>query len=422
MLKLNADSTFHYELLRLLGSSRERGADIAEVLSIASQIIPGSFESWYEQFKTLADRVRSSVEKNSDLHPVSISNAMFRAASYYRAADFFLHGNKYDPRIYQTWNDATVCFDRAIALLDIPGERLEIDAGEFHIPAVLYRPFADNDSRATLLLCNGFDGSQEEMLHAMGFAALQRGFNVLTFEGPGQPTVRREQGLGFIAEWEKVVTPVVTACRQLPSVDPSRIALFGYSFGGYLAPRAAAFEPRLAAVVCVDGLYDAGSAFAGVLPEHLRHLFDEGQIADFNREAIQAMTSNTNLRWAIEHGCWAFGVNTPYEFLRRAEGMTLQGFASQVECPVLVCEAEDDRFFSGQPLRLVDALGERATYCKLTAEDAAGEHCHVGASDVLGRVVMDWLEDLLQPGSESTHGSLEMTGDSLNGAIRQGVF
>jgi monovalent cation:H+ antiporter-2, CPA2 family len=75
--------------------------------------------------------------------------------------------------------------------------------------------------------------------------------------------------------------------------------------------------------------------------------------------------------------------------------MTLRGIAEQVECPVLVCEAEDERFFAGQPIELVEALGERATYRKLTAADSAGGHCQVGASDMLGRVAVDWLEEVL---------------------------
>jgi hypothetical protein len=217
MLTLNTDPTFQYELLRVLGLSRDRGSDIGEVLSIAPKIIPGDFESWYEEFNRLADHVRASVQ--SDKHRVSTRNAMFRAANYYRAADFFLHGKPADSRIREIWKSATACFDRAIALLDVPAQRVQIDAGAFDIPAILYRPSADGLPRPTLLLCNGFDGSQEEMLHAIGFSALERGFNVLTFEGPGQPTVLREQGIGFVGEWERVVTPVVNYCEKLVCVD-----------------------------------------------------------------------------------------------------------------------------------------------------------------------------------------------------------
>ena len=395
MLTLNADPTFQYELLRVLGTSRDRGADVGEVLEIAPQIVPGDFESWYEQFNQLAAHVRSSVDYESDRHPISIRNAMFRAASYYRAADFFLHGKPGDPRIREIWNYATACFDRAISLLDVPGERMQIDAGDFHIPAIFYRPSSDGLPRPPLLLVNGFDGSQEEMLHAVGFSALERSFNVLTLEGPGQPTVLREQGLGFIGDWERVVTPVVTECERLDSVDASRIALLGYSFGGYLAPRAAAFDHRLSAVVCVDGLFDIYEAFTQSVSPDFKRLLDEQRVDDLNRAAALGMRRNTNMRWAIEHGCWAFQAATPYEFLERTRTMSLRGLAEQIECPILVCEAEHDRFFAGQPEQLVQALGARATYRKLTAADAASDHCHVGASDVLNRVVMDWLEDVI---------------------------
>jgi dipeptidyl aminopeptidase/acylaminoacyl peptidase len=44
-----------------------------------------------------------------------------------------------------------------------------------------------------------------------------------------------------------VVGPVLDFLTQQSGVDPGRIALLGVSLGGYLAPRAAAYEPRLAA-------------------------------------------------------------------------------------------------------------------------------------------------------------------------------
>lgn len=392
MLQLSQDPTFQYELLRTLGVTRDRGADVGEVLSIAPKIISGDFESWYQNFNRLAERVRASVEGNAGRHPVSSRNAMFRAATYFRAADFFLHGNPDDPRIRETWTNATACFNCAISLLDVPAQRMEIDAGDFRIPAVFYRPYGNQRPRPTLILINGFDGSQEEMLHVIGFAALERGFNVLTCEGPGQPTVLRGQGLGFIGEWERVVTPVVTHCLRLASVDPGAITLLGYSFGGFLAPRAAAFENRLAAVVCVDGIFDVYQSFSSALSLEMRRHLAERKVDELNRAIEQAKLHNTHLRWAVEHGCWAFRTDSPYEFLERTRNMSMRNIAWQIECPVLVCEATDDRFFAGQPQLLAAAIGEQATYRKLTAADSAGEHCHVGANDVLSRTVMDWVE------------------------------
>ncbi len=78
--------------------------------------------------------------------------------------------------------------------------------------------------------------------------------------------------------------------------------------------------------------------------------------------------------------------------------MTMRGLAERIECPVLVCDAVNDGFFAGQPEQHMRALGVKATHRRLTEADAAGEHCHVGASDVMNGVAMDWLEETLGTG------------------------
>lgn len=55
--------------------------------------------------------------------------------------------------------------------------------------------------------------------------------------------------------------------KDFPFIDTSKIGLVGMSLGGYLAARAAAFEPRLAAVMCVDGVYDFLEAAFKIFPE-----------------------------------------------------------------------------------------------------------------------------------------------------------
>lgn len=94
-------------------------------------------------------------------------------------------------------------------------------------------------------------------------AAQERGYTVITFDGPGQPGPRYRDGLVFRPDWETVVSPVIDWATGRLEVDPGRIALFGNSMGGGLAPRAAAFEPRIRALICIDGVYDIGQAYAG---------------------------------------------------------------------------------------------------------------------------------------------------------------
>ena len=169
-----------------------------------------------------------------------------------------MHGNPDDPRIDHAYYRARECFGTAAALFDPPIEPVEIPYENTVLHGYFYRgagsgPGTDQDAtpRPTIIMHSGFDGTCEE-LHWIGAAAAQeRGYHVLTFDGPGQPAARRFDGLVFRPDWENVVTPVLDwllARPGAPFTDPTRVALFGLSMGGLLAPRAAAFEHRLAAV------------------------------------------------------------------------------------------------------------------------------------------------------------------------------
>ncbi len=339
VLPLNSDDTFAFEILRVLAHARYGGSDVAEVLTAANGIVPGNFTSFSSAFHALANRVRSRADGlDATRYPVSVRDDLFAASNYYRAADFFVHGDWEDPEIKDLWVQQTACFDKALSLLPIPGRRVTLKGDGFDIPAIFYAVDPPSGGkkikRPTLIVGNGYDGSQEELLHVSGFAALERGWNVITYEGPGQPTVRRDQDLGFIVEWEKVVTPVVDHLSTLPEVDMSRVALYGYSLGGWLATRAAAFEHRISAVVAVDGVYSAGDAFLDQLPPALMSLYKSGNKSAFDTTVTAALAGGkapTSLRWGVEQGLWSFKVRSGYDFLHVAAKMTRSRFQSSWE-------------------------------------------------------------------------------------------
>ncbi|KAM0326708.1 hypothetical protein ACHAQA_006581 [Verticillium albo-atrum] len=376
-----------------------QGADIGEVLVAAQSIKPGDIASYYSAFNDLANRVHRQAQAiNSTRHTISARNTFFKAATYYRSADFFLHGNWSDPRINELWVKQLAAFDSAISLLPVPGERITLRAKDdnFTIPAIFFGS-GRRGPRPTLILGNGYDGSQEEMFHVVGEAALQRGMNVITYEGPGQTTVRRQQGLGFIPQWERAVTPVVDYALSRPEVDPDSIGLWGYSFGGYLAPRAAAFEHRLAAVFAIDGIYDFGASILDNFPDELKEVFEARNATLFDyyiERAIADPSTPTSMRWAIEQGMWSFAVKSPYEFVRRTQEYSLRDIADNIRAPVFVGDAQNDMFFPGQARELADSLGSRATHRLFRNIEGAGEHCSTGANVLANQVTLDWFEDI----------------------------
>lgn len=173
---LSTDPSFNFELTRCLALSRYRGADIIDVLQAAGTIVPGDFESWYSTWHAIAERTANTIA-DGEKYPVSARDRLLAAASYYRAADIYLHGTPGDRRIHDLWAKQTECFDKAMPLLEYPAKRYTVKADDFNVPVIFYH-CNERGPRPTFLVCHGYGGSQEELLHIAGLAALERGYNV----------------------------------------------------------------------------------------------------------------------------------------------------------------------------------------------------------------------------------------------------
>lgn len=407
MVQLSPDHDFHFEILRDIALAPYEGADIGEVLVAANKIKEKDFESYYKAFYDLAIRVDKTARAiDTRKNPISARQNFFKAATYYRSADFFLHGNWSDPRINSLWRQQTAAFNSAIGLLPIPGQRITLCAknDNFTIPAIFYGSGMPGP-RPTIMLGNGYDGAQEEMYHVIGQAAVQRGINVITYEGPGQPTVRREQNLGFIPDWEKVVSPVVDYLVTRPEVDPKSIGLLGYSLGGYLAPRAAAFDDRIAAVIAIDGVYDYGAANLNEYPDFVKAIFKAGNATAFNKiigEALASPETETSVVWGIQQGLWSYNAKTPFEWMTKVQEYTLANVYKKIKAPVFVAEAQLDDVIPGQSKILAQKLGKVATYHLFESIDGAAYHCSIGASVLQNQVVLDWFENVVEKAQKST--------------------
>lgn len=217
----------------------------------------------------------------------------------------------------------------------------------------------------------------------------------------------RVQGLHFRADWEKVVTPVIDHLETRTDVDKERIALWGVSLGGYLAPRAAAFNHRLAALIADGGVYDivGGQALQNAPPgtslEEARSGFIEAMMSEpdeLNEWFFDKMRDSMDMRWYIGHGMYAFGESTPVNYMMALAKMSMEGLAGNITCPTLVCDAEND---TSMPKGTAKALYDRLTcpkeYRLFTVEEAAGLHCQIGAYILGNQVKLDWLMKVMPP-------------------------
>lgn len=396
-----SDPTFSFQLLRTIGSSYYGASDVGECLSTAYRITEGDFESWYREWLKTAERVEKFAEEClSAGHEVSARQAYLRASSYYRTAEFFLHENPSDPRIAETWQNSVDCFLKAAEHFPHSFESVEIPYEGTTIPAYFYRPShpstssSSSSSPPTVVVHTGFDGTQEELYSQCAVAALERGYNCLTFEGPGQGRVIRRQGIPFRYDWEKVVTPVIDYAVGRDDVDSKHVALMGISLGGYLAARAAAFEPRITACILNDGVFDVSTSFARGFPKPLTDIIEQNimEKSDVIDTAVEVMMGLvTGVRWGYSHGMWVFGVSSPFDLLRKTLDYTLKGTIEKIRCPTLVLEAEKDDSFPGQPKQVYNALKCPKSYILFTKEEGGEDHCHIGALSLANQRIFDWL-------------------------------
>jgi pimeloyl-ACP methyl ester carboxylesterase len=394
------DPTFSLQLVRAIGETYYKGADIGDCLSTAYSIKEGDFESWYQEWLKAAKRVHSYANESvKSGHTISAREAYLRASNYYRVAEFLLI-NPEDPRIQTTWGSSKDCFSKAAELFSPAFEPIEIPYEGTTLPGYFYRVEEEDDSnnntnapRPTLIVHGGFDSTLEELYTSAAAPALERGYNCLTFEGPGQGRVIRKQKIRFRYDWEKVITPVVDYALSLKQIDSKQIALMGISMGGYLAARAAAFEHRISACILYNGVYDGYESFAASFPESLRLAVENGNIEVVNTVVGILSDLDANVRFNLKHGMWTTGANSPFKLIQDSKKYTVKDIVQNIRCPTLVLEAEKDDSFPGQPKKVYDALTCPKKYILFTAEEGAEEHCQCGAPALSNQRIFDWLDE-----------------------------
>ncbi|WP_276253485.1 alpha/beta hydrolase family protein [Halomontanus rarus] len=395
---------FDYQTLRAMAYTTFGGAEPGEVLTTVERIDDGDTEAWHAEWRRTAARVeRLASEARRDGRTRSARAAFYRAHTYYRTAEFFLAAD--DPRRRPTYERARGAFRSGVELLDRPPEVVDIPYEGTTLPGYFFRPEAGDGSaggggdepRPTIVCLGGFDSVAEELYFLCGVPeALERGYNVLCFEGPGQGAPLRHDGLTARPDWEHVVGPAIDVLEGREAVDSDRIGLIGVSFGGYYAPRAAAFDDRVAACIAFDHMHDLWGASAYENPR-LARLMLHAPDALVNGLATLGTRFSVEARWLMENSRWVFGVDSAAALQRTLRRYSLSGVAGRIECPMLVLAGEDDHFVPlGLAREFLEELTCPTTLRVFTTEEGAGEHCQVGNLRLASSVIYDWLDSTLE--------------------------
>ncbi|MBS0221115.1 MAG: alpha/beta fold hydrolase [Proteobacteria bacterium] len=381
-----------------LGYTAYGGPDVGEIDAIARAVGDGDDTAFFSAWCAAGDRAIEEAEKlvTQGLRS-SASELYLRASAFYATSYHPIYGEPVDPRLLSAFRKQIDAFDRGLALRKVPVMPLRIPFQGTAMPAYLLpAERLEGERRPLVILTNGYDASVTEMYFAMAVAASRRGYHCLLFDGPGQGAMLIEHGIRLRPDWDTVVRAVVDAALDIDIVDPQRIALSGWSLGGFLAPRAAAGEPRLAACIADPGNWGIGPglrAFARRLglDEQAAHHLEKADDAIY-ATMKKIVEADRKLRWGVvQRGFWVHGVGELRAFVREANAFTLEGHIEKIRCPTLITAAEADPLASGAE-SLFERLKCPKHLMRFTVAEGAGDHCEMQSRSLANRRVLDWLD------------------------------
>jgi pimeloyl-ACP methyl ester carboxylesterase len=300
------------------------------------------------------------------------------AAFCYRAAEFFTLPS--DPDKEDLYTRFTTRLYAAVE-----GEifrRISVPYEDAFLPALHFKP---EEAIGVIVMNGGLDSFMEEF-YSMAVYLLKTGYEVILFEGPGQGAALREQNLYMTYQWEKPVSAVLDYFQ----IDD--VTLIGISLGGYLAPRAAAFEPRISRVVAYDiYIYDHRGGFF----QRLLFQFIKRAPSLYNRLLSSLMRRDDTANHIIHQWMFACGMDTPYDWIVELGNYSAAEIVKFVKQDVLLLAGKDDHIIPVEEyynylMGLTNAASVSGRI--FTSEDQAQNHCQIGNVKLALDFIIEWIE------------------------------
>jgi dienelactone hydrolase len=226
--------------------------------------------------------------------------------------------------------------------------------GQWEMPGTLALPGGDGPFPAVVLVHGSGPHDQDETIGPnkpfkdLAWGLASRGIAVLrytkrTLKYSGQSSVNPT---AFTVKDETIddARAAIALLAQQPNIDPKRIFLLGHSLGGYLAPRIAADDPRIAGIIVMAG---STRPMEQLIVEQVRYMAGkDGKISEEDQKHIDAaeeiarQIESPELKPGTTIN--VFGSMTPSSYWLDLRGYQPASIAAGLKIPVLVVQGGRD--------------------------------------------------------------------------------
>ena len=364
--QFHKDQVFNFQLNRWHSLGYARFEDMKEV----GQRI-NTFEEWKTEMLKLAEKAVAE-------------DRLINAAFYYRAAEFYtLLGDPDKEPLYDKFIDL---FYRAFKNDEI--ERSKVPYQDAYLPAIRISP-TNAEKKGTIVMHGGFDSFIEEFYSWMRYFS-EHGYEVISFEGPGQGGARKKLGLALDWRWEKPAKAILDYFKL------NDVTWLGISMGGWFCFRAAAFEPRIERVIASSIAFDY-MQIPNLVAQQLAKLFFIRFRKLTNRLTLRKMRKDKMHVWSVSNMMYIADKKTPVDVMDVVLQLNERNLHSElVKQDVLILTGREDHFI---PFKMHDMQVKALTNARsvtgrvFTREEQAQNHCQVGNVGIALDAIVKWIEE-----------------------------
>jgi len=332
-------------------------------------------DAWQEEWCRMGARLEKIGNRAEAAgHRMSAGNAFLRAGMYYFTGERFI----YPGELKRDIGRKAIELQTKGLLQRYPNiDRVEVPFEGTSLPALFMKAPSASGRTPTVVVFDGMDNCKEMSVLFNGLEFAARGWNTLAIDGPGQGESLRLRNMYARHDYESAGTAAYDYVASRADVDPAKVVVMGYSFGGYYAGRVAAFEKRYAAGVAFAALHWDLAAWQRDIKR--RHATDPKNTAQ----------SQFHFRWIMGH------MDDGDAAIAKAERFSLREIAAKIEMPFLIVHAEEDKVVPvASAYKLYEALGSKRKHLKIfTTEDGSVYHAQADNRQAGVDYIADWIDD-----------------------------